>query len=84
MLVNGRMVIDAGFFETEVAPIIRSYTYVRNYMETSSACAGRTKLWELQGFLYYSIRLIQLLYTALDETDLFEPFREILCVGKAS
>ncbi len=30
-LVNGRMVIDAGFFETEVAPIIRSYTYVRNY-----------------------------------------------------
>jgi len=24
-------VIDAGFFETEVAPIIRSYTYVRNY-----------------------------------------------------
>jgi len=24
-------VIDAGFFETEVASIIRSYTYVRNY-----------------------------------------------------
>ncbi len=84
MLVNGRMVIDAGFFETEVAPIIRSYTYVRNYMETSSACAGRTKLWESQGFLYYSIWLIQLLYTALGEADLIEPFREILCVGKSS
>lgn len=53
-------------------------------IETSSECAGRTKLWESQGFLYHGIQLIQLLYTALGEANLFEPFREILCVRKSS